>query len=81
VSTGSVIARLLPPGAHAVKAFAAVAAEKLADASNRSPDRAVLFYATDDATGGGRLIRHAAFGRITASTGRGSLRTSITGCI
>jgi 8-hydroxy-5-deazaflavin:NADPH oxidoreductase len=64
VSAGSVIAGLLPPGAHYVKAFGTVAAEKLADAANRSPDRAVLFYATDDATAAStaeRLISAAGF--------------------
>jgi 8-hydroxy-5-deazaflavin:NADPH oxidoreductase len=49
VSAGSVIAGLLPPGAHFVKAFGTLSAEKLADCANRFPDRAVLFYATDDA--------------------------------
>jgi 8-hydroxy-5-deazaflavin:NADPH oxidoreductase len=64
VSAGSVIAGLLPSGAHYVKAFGTVAAEKLADAANRSPDRAVLFYATDDATAAStaeRLISVAGF--------------------
>jgi len=64
VSAGSVIAGLLPSGAHYVKAFGTVAAEKLADAANQSPDRAVLFYATDDATAAltaERLISAAGF--------------------
>jgi 8-hydroxy-5-deazaflavin:NADPH oxidoreductase len=64
VSAGSVIAGLLPAGAHFVKAFGTVAAEKLSDAANRSPDRAVLFYATDDATAAAtaeRLITAAGF--------------------
>ena len=50
VSAGSVIAGRLPPAAHFVKAFGTVAADKLAGAANRTPDRAVLFYATDDET-------------------------------
>jgi predicted dinucleotide-binding enzyme len=69
VSAGSVIAGLLPPGAHYVKAFGTVAAEKLADAANRSPDRAVLFYATDDATAAStaeRLISVAGFDPVKA---------------
>jgi 8-hydroxy-5-deazaflavin:NADPH oxidoreductase len=64
VSSASVIAGLLPAGAHFVKAFGTVAAEKLSDAANRSPDRAVLFYATDDATAAAtaeRLITAAGF--------------------
>ena len=50
VSAGSVIAGLLPASAHYVKAFGTIAAEKLADAADCTPDRAVLFYATDDDT-------------------------------
>jgi 8-hydroxy-5-deazaflavin:NADPH oxidoreductase len=48
VSAGSVIAQLLPPGAHFVKAFGTLAAGSLVTGANRSPERAVLFYATDD---------------------------------
>jgi len=57
VSSGSVIARMLPPRAHFVKAFGTVSAEHLANASNRSPERAVLFYATDDDAAGVRAER------------------------
>ena len=69
VSAGSVIAGLLPPGAHYVKAFGTVAAEKLASSANRSPDRAVLFYATDDdvaASTAERLISAAGFAPVRA---------------
>jgi len=69
VSAGSVIAGLLPPGAHYVKAFGTVAAEKLASSANRSPDRAVLFYATDDdvaASTAERLISAAGFAAVRA---------------
>jgi predicted dinucleotide-binding enzyme len=44
---GSVIAGMLPAGAHYVKAFGSLSAGSLADEANRAP-RAVLFYATDD---------------------------------
>jgi 8-hydroxy-5-deazaflavin:NADPH oxidoreductase len=47
-SAGSVVASLLPSGAHYVKAFGTLGADSLASAANRSPRRAVLFYATDD---------------------------------
>ena len=63
-SSGSVVASLLPPGAHYVKAFGTLAAEGLASSANREPRRAVLFYATDDdaaATTIERLIRAAGF--------------------
>ena len=42
-------AGLLPPEAHYVKAFGSLGAPSLAASTNRSPRRAVLFYATDDA--------------------------------
>jgi len=46
-SSGQIIARLLPEGAELVKAFGTLSAESLGSAANRSPERAVLFYATD----------------------------------
>ena len=64
VSAGSVIAGLVPQGAHFVKAFGTMAADKLTDAANRSPERAVLFYATNDDTAAStveRLIWAAGF--------------------
>jgi len=62
-SAGSVVATLLPGGAHYVKAFGTLAADTLASAANREP-RAVLFYATDDDTAATtieRLIQAAGF--------------------
>jgi predicted dinucleotide-binding enzyme len=47
-----------------VKAFGTLAAEALAPSANRTPQRAVLFYATDDdraAATAERLIRAAGF--------------------
>lgn len=64
VSAGSVVAGLVPPGAHYVKAFGTIAAGSLASAANRSPERVVLFYATDDdvaAAVAERLIKAAGF--------------------
>jgi 8-hydroxy-5-deazaflavin:NADPH oxidoreductase len=49
-SAGSVVAAMLPTSAHYVKAFGTLGADSLASAANRDPRRAVLFYATDDAT-------------------------------
>ncbi len=49
VSSGSVISRALPETAHFVKAFGTLSAESLENGANRAPERAVLFYATDDA--------------------------------
>jgi 8-hydroxy-5-deazaflavin:NADPH oxidoreductase len=63
-SAGSVVAALLPAGAHYVKAFGTLGADALASAANREPRPAVLFYATDDdvaATTIERLIQAAGF--------------------
>src|SRR5947209_7299302 len=63
-SAASVVAALLPTGAHYVKAFGTLTADALASAANREPRRAVLFYATDDgaaATTVERLIHAAGF--------------------
>ncbi len=47
-SQGSLVAAMLPAGAHYVKAFGTLIADGLANSANRTPRRAVLFYATDD---------------------------------
>ena len=47
-SAGSMVAAMLPTGAHYAKAFGTLGADSLASAANRDPRRAVLFYATDD---------------------------------
>jgi predicted dinucleotide-binding enzyme len=46
-SSGSVVAGMLPAGAHYVKAFGSLGADQLATGANQEP-RNVLFYATDD---------------------------------
>jgi predicted dinucleotide-binding enzyme len=59
-----VVASLLPQGTRFVKAFGSVGATMLASNSGRTPQRAVLFYVTDDATAASeveRLIRVAGF--------------------
>jgi predicted dinucleotide-binding enzyme len=68
-SAGSVVAALLPAGAHYVKAFGTLLADGLATGARREPRRAVLFYATDDdaaATTVERLIRAAGFDPLKA---------------
>jgi len=63
-SAGSIVAALLPSGAHYVKSFGTLAADSLAASANREPHRAALFYATDDdiaATTVEHLIRVAGF--------------------
>jgi 8-hydroxy-5-deazaflavin:NADPH oxidoreductase len=46
-SSGKIIAALLPQDAELVKAFGTLSAESLGSARNRSPERALLLYATD----------------------------------
>jgi predicted dinucleotide-binding enzyme len=68
-SAGSVVAAMLPTGAHYVKAFGTLGADSLASAANRDPRRAVLFYATDDAAAAAaieRLISAAGFDPLKA---------------
>jgi 8-hydroxy-5-deazaflavin:NADPH oxidoreductase len=68
-SAGSVVAALLPAGAHYVKAFGTLGADALAAGAHRQPRRAVLFYATDDDTAAAtieRLVRAAGFDPLKA---------------
>jgi hypothetical protein len=63
-SSGEVVAGWLPAGARLAMAFGSMSADLFESASNRSPEPAVLFYATDDDRAGeeaGRLIRTAGF--------------------
>ena len=67
-SAASVVAPLLPAGAHYVKAFGTLGAAALDAGALREP-RAVLFYATDDDTAGTTiegLIRAAGFDPLKA---------------
>jgi len=68
-SAASVIAGLLPADAPLVKAFGTLGAEALASSANRTPRRAVLFYATDDEAAAAtveRLITTAGFDAVKA---------------
>lgn len=49
-SAGQLNAALLPQGAHLVKAFGTLGAASLANATHQMPEKAVLFYASDDNT-------------------------------
>ena len=63
-SSGKVVAGWLPAGARLAMAFGTMSADLLESSSNRSPEPAVLFYATDDDRAGQeaeRLIRTAGF--------------------
>jgi 8-hydroxy-5-deazaflavin:NADPH oxidoreductase len=63
-TSGEVVAGWLPAGAHLAMAFGTMSADLFESSSNRSPEQAVLFYATDDDRAGEeveRLIRAAGF--------------------
>ncbi len=63
-SSGEVVAGWLPTGARLAMAFGSMSADLLESSSNRSPETAVLFYATDTDRAGEeveRLIRTAGF--------------------
>jgi predicted dinucleotide-binding enzyme len=81
-SAGSVIAQLLPDGAHFVKAFGTLPADALANGSNRSPRKAALFYATDDEVAERtveRLIESAGFDPVGAGGVDDALRIEVFG--
>ena len=64
-SSGQVLAAWLPAGALLAMAFGTMSSDLLESSSNRSPEPAVLFYATDDDRAGEQvepLIRTAGFG-------------------
>ncbi len=63
-SSGEIVAGWLPPGARLAMAFGTLSADVFESSSNRWPEPAVLFYATDDDHAGEeveRLIRVAGF--------------------
>jgi 8-hydroxy-5-deazaflavin:NADPH oxidoreductase len=68
-ASGEVVAGWLPAGARLAMAFGTLSADLFESSSNRSPERAVLFYVTDDDRAGeevGRLIRAAGFEPVKA---------------
>ena len=63
-SSGQILAGLLPAGARLVKAFGTLSAPSLSGAARQEPERAVQFYAADDAAAGdlvAELIRAGGF--------------------
>jgi predicted dinucleotide-binding enzyme len=55
-SSGQILAGLLPAGARLVKAFGTLSAGSLSAAARQKPERAVLFYAADDAAAGDLVV-------------------------
>jgi 8-hydroxy-5-deazaflavin:NADPH oxidoreductase len=81
-SSGQLIAALLPEGAELVKAFGTLGAQSLASGVNRSPERAVLFYATDYPEAGravARLITASGFSPIRVGGLDQSIRIEVGG--
>ena len=81
-SSGQIIAQMLPNGAKFVKAFGTLSAGSLAGASRRAPERAVLFYATNDASAGeavARLITAAGFDPVKVGGADQSIRIEVGG--
>jgi predicted dinucleotide-binding enzyme len=68
-ASGTVVAGWLPAGTLLAMAFGSMQARLLVSAASRSPERAVLFYVTDNDDAGqaaGRLIRTAGFEPVKA---------------
>ena len=81
-SSGQLIAALLPEGAELVKAFGTLGALSLASGVNRSPERAVLFYATDypeAARAVARLITASGFSPVRVGGLDQSIRIEVGG--
>ncbi len=81
-SSGQVVSALLPKGTLYAKAFGTLSAPLLASGARRSPDPAVLFYATDDTAARSeveRLIRAAGFEPVRAGGVDACLRIEVGG--
>jgi 8-hydroxy-5-deazaflavin:NADPH oxidoreductase len=81
-SSGKVVAGWLPAGARLAMAFGTLSAGLFESSSNRSPEPAVLFYATDDDRAGEeveRLIRTAGFEPVKAGGLEQSSRLEVGG--
>jgi hypothetical protein len=81
-SSGEEVAGWLPAGARLAMAFGTMSGGLLEPASNRSPEPAVLFYATDDDRAGEevqRLIRTAGFEPVQAGGLEQSSRLEVGG--
>ena len=81
-SAGELVATLLPPEASLVKAFGTLGAASLASGVNRSPEHAVLFYATDHPEAGeavAGLIAASGFAPVSVGGIDQSLRIEVGG--
>jgi 8-hydroxy-5-deazaflavin:NADPH oxidoreductase len=81
-SSGEVVAGWLPDRARLAMAFGTLSADLFESSSNRSPEQAVLFFATDDDRAGEeveRLIRTAGFEPLKAGGVEQSSRLEVGG--
>jgi predicted dinucleotide-binding enzyme len=81
-SSGQIVAYLLPKGARFVKAFGTLSAGSLVNGARRTPERAVQFYATDDAGAGevvARLITANGFDPVNVGGVGQSIRIEVGG--
>jgi predicted dinucleotide-binding enzyme len=81
-SSGEILSGLLSPDTKFVKAFGSLAAPSLKSGANRSPKRAVLFYATDFEAAGksvAELIKTAGFAPISVGGIHQSIRIEVFG--
>lgn len=81
-SAGQVNAALMPSGARLVKAFGSLRAETLTKGANRKPEKAVMFYAADDASAGDAvadLIKAAGYEPMSIGSVDKSSRIEVAG--
>jgi 8-hydroxy-5-deazaflavin:NADPH oxidoreductase len=81
-TSGEVVAGWLPAGAPLAMAFGTMSGGVFASSSHRTPEPAVLFYATDDDRAGAeveRLIRAAGFEPVKAGGVERSSRLEVGG--
>jgi 8-hydroxy-5-deazaflavin:NADPH oxidoreductase len=81
-SSGQIVSAVLPKGARFVKAFGTLSAGSLASGANRTPERAVLFYATDDSEAGRaveKLISASGFSPVRVGGVDKSIRIEVGG--
>ncbi|MGV8921488.1 MAG: NADPH-dependent F420 reductase [Pseudomonas sp.] len=81
-SSGQIIAAMMPEGAEFVKAFGTLAAASLVSGSNRKPDLATLFYATDYPEAGraiAKLITASGFAPVSVGKADQSIRIEVGG--
>ena len=81
-SSGQILAASLPRGAKFVKAFGTLAAASLKTGARRSPERNVLFYASDDRGAGDKvaeLIKASGFAPVRVGGIDQSIRIEVFG--